>query len=49
MAPPTITIRLATLADLEFVQQDHYLHADLVKRKIEWQEVFIAETIFDDI
>lgn len=49
MAPPAITVRLVTLADLEFVQQDHYLHAGLMKRKIEWQEVFIAETIFDEI
>ena len=43
MVPPAITVRLATLADLEFVQQDHFLQADVVKRKIEWQEVFIAE------
>lgn len=43
MAHSAITVRLATLADLEFVQRDRYLHTDLVKRKIEWQEVFVAE------
>lgn len=36
-------VRFATLADLDFVQQDGYIPAEVVKRKIEWQEVIVAE------
>jgi N-acetylglutamate synthase-like GNAT family acetyltransferase len=28
---------------LEFVRQDHYLPAAVVRRKIEWQEIVVAE------
>ena len=38
-----VSVRFATLADLEFVQQDQYLPADIVRRKVEWQEVVVAE------
>lgn len=43
MTHQNITIRWATLADLDFVQQDHYLPSEVVTRKIEWQEVLVAE------
>jgi ribosomal protein S18 acetylase RimI-like enzyme len=36
-------VRFATPADLDFVQQDHYVPADVVSRKIPWQEVVVAE------
>jgi N-acetylglutamate synthase-like GNAT family acetyltransferase len=39
----SVSVRFATLADLEFVQQDHYLPAEIVRRKVEWQEVVVAE------
>ncbi len=38
-----IEVRFATLADLDFAQQDRYIPAEVVKRKIEWQEVIVAE------
>jgi N-acetylglutamate synthase-like GNAT family acetyltransferase len=38
-----LTIRFATLDDLHFVAQDQYIPFDIVKRKIELQEVIIAE------
>ncbi len=38
-----ISVRFATPADLTFVQQDTYIPADVVKRKIEWQEVIVAQ------
>ena len=38
-----ITVRLATLVDLDFVAQDRYIPIEIVKRKIEWQEVIVAE------
>lgn len=37
-----IEIRLATSSDLDFVQQDGYIPAEVVRRKIEWQEIFVA-------
>ena len=36
-------VRLATLADLDFVAQDHYIPTGVVRRKIEQQEVIVAE------
>ncbi|HUV43930.1 MAG TPA: GNAT family N-acetyltransferase [Dehalococcoidales bacterium] len=44
-----ISVRFATPADLTFVQQDRYIPADVVKRKIEWQEVIVAERDGDRI
>jgi len=38
-----LTVRFATLDDLQFVHQDRYIAADVVRRKIEWQEVIVAE------
>ena len=38
-----LTVHFATLDDLQFVHQDRYIPTDIVKRKIEWQEVIIAE------
>ena len=38
-----IVVRFAMLADLDFVQQDHYIPTEVVKRKVEWQEVVVAE------
>jgi ribosomal protein S18 acetylase RimI-like enzyme len=38
-----LTVRFATFDDLQFVAQDRYIPTDIVKRKIEWQEVIIAE------
>ena len=38
-----MVVRFATLADLDFVQQDGYVPAEAVKRKIEWREVMVAE------
>ncbi len=37
------SVRWATLDDLDFVRQDGYLPADIVRRKIEWREVVVAE------
>ena len=42
MADETM-VRLATLSDLPFVAQDHYIPTEVVKRKIEQQEVVVAE------
>ena len=39
----SISIRFATLADLEFVQQDHYISSEIIRRKIAWQEIIVAE------
>src|SRR5262245_35664334 len=38
-----VSVRFATLADLEFVQQDHYISPEIIRRKIAWQEVIVAE------
>ena len=35
--------RFAALADLDFVAQDHYIPTQVLKRKIEAQEVIVAE------
>ena len=43
MACQNITVRWATLADLDFVHQDHYIPVEVVRRKVEWQEVLVAE------
>ncbi|HEY33266.1 MAG TPA: GNAT family N-acetyltransferase [Dehalococcoidia bacterium] len=37
-----IEIRLATSSDLDFVQQDGFIPTEVVKRKIAWQEIFVA-------
>lgn len=37
------SVRFAVADDLDFVQQDRYIPAEVVKRKIEWQEVVVAE------
>ena len=39
----TIQVRFAELKDLAFVSQDHFITKDIVTRKIDWQEVFLAE------
>ena len=44
-----IKVRFATPSDLTFVQQDRYIPAEVVKRKIEWQEVIVAERDSDRI
>jgi len=36
-------VRFATLADLDFVAQDGYLATEVARRKIEQQEVIVAE------
>lgn len=38
-----ISIRFATPADLDFVQQGQHLPTAIVQRKIEWQEIIVAE------
>jgi hypothetical protein len=38
-----LLVRFATLSDLEFVSQDHYVSAEIVRHKIEWHEVMVAE------
>jgi ribosomal protein S18 acetylase RimI-like enzyme len=44
-----LTVRFATLEDLHFVAQDQYILLDIVKRKIEWQEVIIGEINADPV
>jgi ribosomal protein S18 acetylase RimI-like enzyme len=44
-----LTVRFATLDDLHFVTQDQYIPIDIVKRKIELQEVIIAEINGDSV
>jgi len=36
-------VRFATLDDLDFVARDHYIPTEVVRRKIEQQEVVVAE------
>ena len=36
-------VRFATLADLDFVAQDHYIPTEVVRHKIEHKEVVVAE------
>jgi N-acetylglutamate synthase-like GNAT family acetyltransferase len=36
-------VRWATLYDVDFVGQDRFIPTDVVRRKIEWQEVVVAE------
>ena len=43
MSLESISIRFAVAADLDFVRQDQYLPPELVQRKIEWQEIIVAE------
>ena len=38
-----VGVRFATPLDHDFVQQIHPLPAELMKRKIEWQEIVVAE------
>ena len=38
-----ISVRLAEGGDLEFVGQDRYLDSDILKRKVDHGEVFLAE------
>ncbi len=38
-----IFVRFTNQLDIEFVSQDNYISVDIVARKIEWQEVLIAE------
>lgn len=42
-ANANVSVRFAAPADLEFVRQDGHLPAEVVRRKIEWQEVIVAE------
>jgi GNAT superfamily N-acetyltransferase len=36
-------VRFASRADLDFVTQDHYISADVVRRKVDCQEVVVAQ------
>ena len=38
-----ISVRFATLADLDFLQQRSHVPAQIVRRKVEWQEIVVAE------
>lgn len=38
-----VTARFATAADLDFVRQDGYVSAEVVRRKVESREVVVAE------
>ena len=38
-----VLVRFATLDDTQFVSQDQYISAEIVRRKIEWHEVMVAE------
>jgi GNAT superfamily N-acetyltransferase len=38
-----LIVRFASPEDLDFVAQDGYVPVEVVKRKIEWQEVIVAE------
>jgi len=38
-----LSVRFANLMDLDFVQQEQHIPTEIVKRKIEWQEVIVAE------
>ncbi len=38
-----VSTRFATPADLDFVRQDQYLPDDILRRKIEWREIVVAE------
>ncbi len=40
---PAVLVRLANLNDLSFVSSDGYIPQDVVKRKIECDEIFVAE------
>jgi ribosomal protein S18 acetylase RimI-like enzyme len=44
-----VIARFATPADLAFVQQDRPIATDVMKRKIEWQELIVAERDGDRI
>src|SRR5215216_5610495 len=46
MSRGNLTTRFAISSDLDFVRQDQYLLPEIVRRKIEWREVIVAE--FDD-
>ena len=37
-----IEVRFANLGDRDFVEQDGYIPTEVVKRKIEWNEVIVA-------
>lgn len=43
MSSSNLSIRFATPADSDFVQQDQYLPLEIVRRKIEWREIIVAE------
>jgi GNAT superfamily N-acetyltransferase len=38
-----ISVRFATPADLDFLQQRSHASAKILKRKVEWQEIVVAE------
>ena len=38
-----ISVRFATPADLDFLQQHSHAPAKILKRKVEWQEIVVAE------
>lgn len=38
-----VSIRLATLADLDFVQQDRFIPTKVLEHKIEQEEIIVAE------
>jgi GNAT superfamily N-acetyltransferase len=37
-----VVVRFATLDDLVFIQQDLHIRTEILRRKIEWQEVVVA-------
>jgi ribosomal protein S18 acetylase RimI-like enzyme len=46
MSRGNLTTRFAISSDLDFVRQDQHLLPEIVRRKIEWREVIVAE--FDE-
>jgi ribosomal protein S18 acetylase RimI-like enzyme len=43
MSRGNLTTRFALPSDLDFVGQDQYLLPEIVRRKIEWREIIVAE------
>ena len=38
-----LSIRLAVIADLDFLQRNCYISAEIIRRKIDWKEFLVAE------
>ncbi len=43
MSHGSLSVRFALPADADFVRQDQYLPPEIVRRKIEWREIIVAE------